>query len=889
VPEASIFGLEACQKLIDRQVGCAIGVAMGPTFCGVTGSSVACRWDITGPPAVRAARLMQYALANEVEVAVDESVYNVSIASGRLEVLDSSVMLKGSPRPVTVYSLSEATEQSAFFLLETVYGNVHNQVAHKIKDFISRRSRSVVIVKGIPLSGSSIRYQTSSLANNMHCLTHPTTVYSGKKIVCQRAAGFADLVPFLHVADQTKGLLQLAETIAIWFRYCDVDDVRSLAENVINRMRKGHWACAHDECIELINLALEEGLEACFVVDQVQFLDAFSLSLLRECLSVRRGFRRGHSRSSTSSSVSLDGEECLVEEKGKIAFLGVHVALYSWKTAEEVATDIMRSNRNLRIPIFEIAEADSEELRNLFRDLSDMECEDRWLDVYCESSGYCAGYFVERASTCRILSSKLWSEGKPVLAETSEDLFLSIPPGSVRKSRIFPVTQVSADVAMRFNQIYDELPPQFQMITKILAVATKNGLLKLPRYIMWEVLNDFVAEGVESSALDIILGEMKEMFLIRIEDEHEEVLSFRTPALADIALDVCTPVQLSAIRIALIERLEPNQATNFRIPLLMAVLHHELGHNKEVRKPFWLKSYDAFRAEAEKWTTRESGKWKEMIEDEIRAAGDDVAEVVGPDNCATTLSIRSVAFILPLLKIYMAPVAFGPMGHTLNVITRNIFHEWRNFHGAEQDAIEKLNASSTSAADRYLREMGIIEEFLGTYQLSASPDVLQKERETITFLASPAVSDADVEKKAHLFFDEFVPQFIETRIRRLHTLVEELKMETTPVFIANGQKPIRKAYEVLINQKMSSGQLCRQDRAQHALMMLGMLNWKPKPVPEFLPISYYQTVARLRNKTLKRLSAAEILVFRHQQSVKDLEAFLVVTPLLYEAQNRGQC
>jgi class 3 adenylate cyclase len=47
MPETSIMGIEVCRELVEREVGCAIGMAIGSTFCGVTGSSsVACRWDI---------------------------------------------------------------------------------------------------------------------------------------------------------------------------------------------------------------------------------------------------------------------------------------------------------------------------------------------------------------------------------------------------------------------------------------------------------------------------------------------------------------------------------------------------------------------------------------------------------------------------------------------------------------------------------------------------------------------------------------------------------------------------------------------------------------------------------------------------------------------------
>jgi class 3 adenylate cyclase len=47
MPETSVLGVEVCRELVKKKLGCAIGMAIGSTFCGVTGSSsVACRWDI---------------------------------------------------------------------------------------------------------------------------------------------------------------------------------------------------------------------------------------------------------------------------------------------------------------------------------------------------------------------------------------------------------------------------------------------------------------------------------------------------------------------------------------------------------------------------------------------------------------------------------------------------------------------------------------------------------------------------------------------------------------------------------------------------------------------------------------------------------------------------
>ena len=46
---------------------------------------------------------------------------------------------------------------------------------------------------------------------------------------------------------------------------------------------------------------------------------------------------------------------------------------------------------------------------------------------------------------------------------------------------------------------------------------------------------------------------------------------------------------------------------------------------------------------------------------------------------------------------------------------------------------------------------------------------------------------------------------------------------------------------------------------------------------------------KIRNKVFRRLSDAELRFFRHQHTVDDFEVFLVVTSLLYEAQEAGRC
>ena len=705
--------------------------------------------------------------------------------------------------------------------------------------------------------------------------------FSGKKIVCQRAAGYAGLVPFLHVCDEHGGELQLARTMAMWFSYCDSDEVREPAGSVMDQLTKNNWSRAHDECIRLVDAAIAEGLRACFLVDRVQFLDMFSISLLRECMHGRHQ-RLSRRRTAECSEEAESPDDRILHREGMICFMCVHVPLYNWKTAENLVDDITRSQKTFRIPIYELVEATREELRGMFRDLSDMEVEERWLDVYTESAGFCAGYFIERAAASRSLSGKLSAEGRRPLVETSKKLVLSIPSGLVRTSRLLSVMEVSADVAMRFHQIYDGLPPLFQTLTKILAIATRKCICKLPRFVMWEVLNDLIAEGVEANVLTIVLDEMVDMFLVKVDFENDEdVLSFRTPALADIALDVCTPVQVHAIGTALLGRLEPIMSMNFRIPLLMADLHNELGQYEEQKKLCWELSFSAFMEESRHWPQRKVDKWREFFDDEIQAAGYRASGILGDRFFVPPISVESIGNTLPMLRLYSAPVALGPIGHTLSIICRNTLHEWCAWQSASNEEMRKLILSTRTAADRYLEEVAIIENLLSDYGIRAEPSEWIKERDMMCLIANPAQNGRVVKVKAKKLLETFIPHFVESRLLRLYDLMLRLRNEETPYFIQNGPDALRKAYMHLRASEKSNGSTGRQAAAQNALMTLATMNWKPKLSPEFLPILHHQTVARLRSKTLTQLSGFEAMLFRHPETIDDLECFLVVTMRLY--------
>ena len=917
IPEASLVGLEVCRELINKRVGAAVGCAIGPTFCGVTGSSTACRWDITGPSVVRAARLMQYALSNNVHFAIDQSLYDDPLAATRMKVLNQHVAMKGTMGPIVVYTLSDAKLFSAFRILENVHGSVHNNQVQEIQNHIDNRERSAVIVTGIPLAGMII--------------------------ACQRAAGYSDFVPYLHLCEISAGFLQLARTIAMWFQYVNDAEIKNLAKSVLTDMSSGCWSCAHDQCVVLVNDAINKGYHACFVVDRIHRLDKFSLSLIHECL--RRPKHRGIIRRTTSSntfcSKSSFESTTNVAGNGQICFLCTHLSSYNSKSAEDIvggksecmndfllnfiranniflklygSSDILRSDQSFQIPIITLGESSKDDLRTLTREMIDFEVGERWLDAYVEASGYCAEYFLQRVETVRKITTVQWkveNENRRAYFEVSDDLLLHIPPGLVRKNKELKVTAICPELAMIFSNVYDDFPPICQMIIKVITIATRRGFYKLPYGILVLAMDDLFDCGIGKESLDLLIEEMIELCVIKIEDrddrtvgldsfqrsncdsadeekkEAQRVLSIQSPALEDITMDVCIPNQVRTIAKVLIKHLSGISRNTFQLSFTLASLHCLLKETTNVQR-LWKDGYHDFLTASLDWPERRTNKWKEIIDDEIRDSGYDSQEILGP---GFQVQVKCRGLISPgiaLLKSYSAPIALGPMSQSLFILCRNTFYESGLFVGGSSTDVITIRNVMTSSSGRYMMQLSVVEDYLRDMGFGAPRDEIQSEMEMISFIANPADSFEGVATKAVLLLEEIVPRFIEHRLQRLYKLVRSLKDASsngtkTDVFHSSSTA-LRLAYEALQTDEN------RMDAAQDALMILATMNWKPQfPVMEYIPIPQQHTVANIRDATLKRLSEVEGDMFRHRQNIDDLEAFLIISALLENATENGFC
>jgi hypothetical protein len=504
----------------------------------------------------------------------------------------------------------------------------------------------------------------------------------GKKIACQRAAGYSDFVPFVHLREESAGFLQLGQTIAEWFQYIDDREISALALSVMERMNKGQSTYAHDLLVKLADLALKKGHRACFLIDRIQNLDTFSLSLIRECLQRKQEI----CEPARSHLLSLDNTDF---DLGKICFLCVCTPAYNCKSATDIVKDLTRSHTLFQIPIVEIGEAIQEELQWLFRDLLDTEVEDTLLDTYSEASGHCAGYFIERSVAVQHLSAIAWIDGELALTAMSMDQVLHIPRGHVRENKELKVTQIRGEIATRFSQLYDELPPLCQIT------------------VLRSVMNDLMAQGVELSVFAIIsLVKIEyQVIMFKETDANPEpfgnndngMILIQNPALANIIIDVCTPVQVCSIASTLIERLGETFTHNFEVSLVAASLDKVLGQNVDIMKHLWLQGYQGFLEECEFLSEKQINMWLVTIDNEIRSAGYESKDILGANFCVPTPIYDTLSTSLFTLKVYMAPVALGPVGQTLSVLCRNTFHEFRTFYGATEEEILRLRSATSSA------------------------------------------------------------------------------------------------------------------------------------------------------------------------------------------------
>lgn len=337
-------------------------------------------------------------------------------------------------------------------------------------------------------------------------------------------------------------------------------------------------------------------------------------------------------------------------------------------------------------------------------------------------------------------------------------------------------------------------------------------------------------------------------------------------------------------------RLASMQYVNFKIPFMVAELHCVAEREEGLGDPqllneYWDEGIALFDTESAKWDSEEREWWLERLSESVRYCGGDSSMLDSRIEKEPSILVHHdrVPKIILLLKSYVGPVAFGPLGFTLSVVSRNMFQAYGALARNDVELLQELKESTATATERYLEEATMLCSFLASEGEVLADEaeelvlILQREHEALVLVSKPATSTEEIEKQAKSFLYDFVPNYIVPRIERVRS-VATFCLKEKPDFL-----------DILTTETLSTafkklqGKTCWKDSTEDALMTLATRNWSPPQVPEILPHAYYRTVCRLRNAVLKqkgRIGKDKGHAFQHDSAFGDMAAFIIACALL---------
>ena len=234
----------------------ATGVAHGMSFCGLIGSPTACRWDVQGPPCVRACRLMEHAVQTNRKALFDQSVADALRDKTLLAVHSDSATLKGSLHPVQVWAPSPVGtgRGPARPLCSKVHSATHQQLLEWLTERVTGGLCPTLIINGMPGTGK-------------RCLLLS---------VLQRL----DVLLVTHMVHQREPQLAIVKTLAQWcLAQGRAQEVR-LAEKVLEDLEQQQVQAAFGGALQLVSALLAQGLRTAFLISNAHFLDKSSVALI---------------------------------------------------------------------------------------------------------------------------------------------------------------------------------------------------------------------------------------------------------------------------------------------------------------------------------------------------------------------------------------------------------------------------------------------------------------------------------------------------------------------------------------------------------------------------------------------------------------------------------
>lgn len=558
--DASIgIGLALRAKHCDAHVG----VASGTVFCGVLGSGEACQWDISGAACVRAARLMQYAVANDLTVCFDESIFASARDRSHLKELPP-IDVKGSPDPVHIYTLRDATlsqRASTFQIAEKIPTLSFHQslcplVHHKtIRDIrkdlrlptaiqvameMSEKARRRSATQKGELSGEDDDHGDDSSSNHT---THPIgsasslcatpnssridaapvntkmivltgTSGTGKFSTAVNALSESNTVPIVHECFERHTLTQLVvvHTLATWFSFSKNSSIRNAAEEVLRTYRDHRYNEAFSQAIVLLQTVCSVAdRRFALIVKSAQFLD--------------------------QSSVSFLGIAAKKLENCAHFFLLITCSpLYGYPEPQKKFVAFGN------VKVYELASISDAEVRHLFTHCVQHKADDRLESFVRRKTNNNVECVVELA---RYLQRR-------ALLNLGSDGMARIRPTNMDEIDRMMWGDISPTVRLKAIHVLDHLTPELLTMCKIIASITEQPLISAFFYSVSKV-----CEVLQKSELNVDdVRTLDSLWLLKM-CEHRctahsgggdlDAAVFLVPAMRDVAQSLLVPQQRVAI------------------------------------------------------------------------------------------------------------------------------------------------------------------------------------------------------------------------------------------------------------------------------------------------------------------------------------------------------
>lgn len=509
--------IRAARTLVDRETGCAIGIACGEVFCGITGSDQACRWDITGPACVRACRLMQHGVANGVNVVLDESVQDAATDLSQFVKVPQAIQLKGSPTPVSIFVLSEETREVTAGLLSlgwtnaTLHKDEREQLLTKLLQ--TKIQRGVALVSG--------------------------PIGAGKKtsvLITLEKSQFAHIA---HFCTPTQRPLAVLSTVAQWFKSYPNPALSKLGRDLCKSLLDSKLTMSLNLFHQIVDEVVLQGRKFCYIVAYATLLDSASLNLIR----------------------SVVGSRPTVGE-GRFVFCLTAYPLHRVRSPDELLKLFERQaseNRRLseridnpgqlqtEIPHVKFSyPKDPTTFAVAFAGVSFFQLTDRSANILFEATGGCLLFVKPILDSLGSLSFSLHGEqntfdGSKYLFGTVDGTIHVPTAGEDYFMREINWPKVAPLATSRFTELYDVLSPRLQLILRVVAsLSTTTGSAN-PYHVfkVMEKLNSKVTS-------ELILGDIRELVELEIlkdVDTDGGEVCFAVPAMVDVLMGLLTPDQ----------------------------------------------------------------------------------------------------------------------------------------------------------------------------------------------------------------------------------------------------------------------------------------------------------------------------------------------------------